>query len=1541
MTKLIKILRNSFLFIIEYALIIIIFLAFAVRTSSLQTFVAEQVTNYLSKRFNVPISLGKVDISFFDRVYFDRLFIPDQKGDTLLYINEMFINIDHFDISNVSFNIDEIGLNGANVELKKYQSEKVLNYQFILNEFNSNSDDTNNEDFSFVVNDLSITNSQFSFDNQHEKRVEFGVDYNHIHLKDINAKFNAVNISPAIYLATIQELKTIDQSGFKLTNLSSEAKFSKEGLNLSNTHITTPQSRISLNSFQLLSETLSDFTAFNEKVQLKSKLINSDVSLFDVSLFAPQLEGMDDVVKLSCETDNTVDALQINKLNLRYKKHTELRGDFNLIDFENILDDQLHQTISTVSVAPDEIKTFRLPKSSNSEFFELPEQLSSLDFIRLNKIRIDGTVYNLRLSLETITTNLGEVYWRVPMNILSDSSFTNISLTPARAVDKQIVFNEIDLGQLSKDNRIGLLNGGIEFASLNVNGNNVKVSGVNGTFENFRFLSHSYDYLVFDDINYDLDNRGRKTKNQIDGIVYVRDNDLDLSFNGLASIGEDLEMNANLTVDCAHLAELSPSFANRGELETTLTVDVKGVDFQDFKGDFDIESLFYEENGQSFSTNYFNASMERSNKVDKLFLVSDFIDADVMGKIDFDKVGKNIVSELNSIFPAFISNENEDIQDSSYFDYRFQIKDINPILEVVYPPLNISKNTFIDGRYTGKSNEISMNIDSKSIAYDSVRVEGISVTQDIYNNELLAFLKADRVYRNDSLVFQEVHFTNLTANGFMDSQFIIHDPKDNRSNLEFNTHLFDLGGFDIDVLPSYLSLNGHKWELKNRAHINFTDDCFFIEDLKFEYENQYILAEGQLSEHPYDRLYIDVMNVDLSDVGLYISQDFDLAGRVNAAGSISTPISGLKFNGDAVFEDLYVNQTEVGNVSFGADFDTEKEKIAMFGDLIYKKNKTFAFNGDYHLNRIENHPEGNLDFNMNMNGTDVSVVNEFLDPDVISEFSGFLEGNMSLTGTLKDPLLEGKVNVDKGKVNLAILGADMFFEGELESVDDGFYINSMPLQDEEGNTGFITGSLFHNNFEDFNFEVIVNLEEHPFERMPNNPSKALPVEKFKLMNTEYSEEEAYYGTAYITGRAIITGYADNLNIDVGASTKKGTNIIFPMYGPTSIEEEGFISFKGTGEVEREKRVDLTGVDLNFDFDVTDDAQVKLIFDENIGDEISARGSGDLTMGVDQYGELTLNGLYTVSEGVYNFAIGPIKQNFNIEKGGTLQWTGSPYEAIMELSASYQTRANIAIVMADIIENRTSDNEIIKSYLYLNGDMMSPEISFDLEAPNASESAKAVLSRIRSDQDELNKQFLSILLSRSFLPLENSSRGLGGSGGALLDLASTQINSILNKVSQSYQINVNLENDDLSGQFSGALGLSKNFLNDRLQVSGSFGVGSVGGQTENNSGAPGQNTIIGDVEVEYLLNKDGTFRIVAFNESNNNQALQSNNQGLFTQGVGVSYKEDFHTLEDFKLFQFIVNIFRKEENKKDLPRNKKNERPIPDKYLDKDIKNEEE
>ncbi len=1542
MSKLLKIVRNSLLFIIEYSLIIIIFLAFAIKTPSFQTFLADQAVKYISKSFDAPVTLGKIDISFFDRAYFDELYIPDQRGDTLIYLEEFFVNVSDFDLNKLRFDIDQVAMNGAHVELKKYKDRDHMNYQFLIDMFKS---DQPSEDQNFEINlaALEIKNSFFAFDNNHEERIPFGVDYNHLSLSGFELEAHQVTVVPEEYIATIESLAVNDRSGFEVENMLTQARFSNTGLSMRETSIKTNRSQLDIPNFTLGVNDLSDFSEFVSKVNMKSEFSNADVSLYDVSLFVPQLKGMNDRVWLKLKTDNTVNDLLLQGVDLKYKERTRLKGDFKLVDFRNLSDNRLNQFVELIAIDANEIRGFKLPDVSSIDRIEIPESLSSLKFAKIDQLKVKGSIHDFELSIQRLTTNVGEVDIAVPMLIKTDSSFSTVRISPKDRVKNEILVRNLDAGLLTKDSRIGIINGGIDFTNLVYRNNVLDINSVSGLFKDLRIADYTYAYLVLDDVNYSLDNRSWTSENQVDGMLIVRDENLDLTFDGLASIGSSIVMKANLNLECAHLESLSPALKNRGDVFAALSVDAEGQSFKEFKGELDIDTLFYSEDGNDFHTNRFIGSIERSERIDKLKLASDWIEADVLGKIDFSLVGKNILSELEKVFPAFIPGEAKAIADSSYFDYNFYIKDINPILNVVYPSLQIAKDTRIDGRYLGRQGEISMNAESSYIALDSSRVENISIIQDFYNEELLALYRADRIFLNDSLTFQEVHFTSLTANGFMDSQLIFHDTQDNRSNLEWYTHLFDTDGFDIDVLPSYFTINEHKWALEDRAHVNYTDNCFFIEDFKLQFNDQYISADGQLSKYPFDKLYVDVKNVDLNDVGVLLGQDFTLSGRADAVGSIATPFTSLKFTGDVVLQDFYINETEVGLVSFGADYLPKQKKVQMLGDINYKKKRTFNFNGDYLIESEGIRESSRFDLSMNMNGTDISVVNEFLDPEVVSGLEGQLYGKLALTGTAEAPLLTGNVEMKKGKVNLAILGADMFFEGEVESVEDGFYINSMPLSDEDGNTGFITGSLFHDNFENFFFEIIANLEEHPFKRMPNNPAKALPVDRFLVMKTEYKDDEPYYGTAYIKGIANISGYADNLTIDVAATTRKGTNIFFPMYGPTTIEEEGFISFKNPHEDEGkdENEVDLTGVDFNFDFNVTDEAKVKLIFDENIGDEISAYGSGELNMGVDQYGELTLKGTYTVTDGVYNFAMGPYKQNFNIEEGGTIQWTGDPYQALLDINTFYVTKANLAIVMPDVIENRPSENELIKSYLYLDGMMTNPEISFDLEAPNASESGKATIARIRSDQDELNKQFFSILISRSFMPLAGQEDGAGGSGGALLDLASTQINSLLNKVSQNYQMNVNLENDNLLGQFSGEFGLSKNFLNDRLQVSGSVGVGSVREDGSEEAGAPAQNSIISDVEVEYLLNEDGTFRISAFNESNNNAAIQNNNQGQFTQGIGVSYKEDFHTLEDFKLFQFFANLFRGKDNKKDLPRKKDNREPIPAEYLEENAVKEEE
>jgi hypothetical protein len=147
--------------------------------------------------------------------------------------------------------------------------------------------------------------------------------------------------------------------------------------------------------------------------------------------------------------------------------------------------------------------------------------------------------------------------------------------------------------------------------------------------------------------------------------------------------------------------------------------------------------------------------------------------------------------------------------------------------------------------------------------------------------------------------------------------------------------------------------------------------------------------------------------------------------------------------------------------------------------------------------------------------------------------------------------------------------------------------------------------------------------------------------------------------------------------------------------------------------------------------------------------------------------------------------------------------------------------------------------------------------------------------------------------------------------------------MLSQVSKDYKLNVNLDSDQLRGESTYEFGVTKGFLDNRLIVNGSFGVENVTSTTQS------QSALIGDVRLEYLLNENGTVRVNVFNESNDYSVIQEKNVGLFTQGAGIHYQEDFDNFGNFKLAQYFLDMFRSKENKRYPVKRKKRQTEITD------------
>jgi hypothetical protein len=449
----------------------------------------------------------------------------------------------------------------------------------------------------------------------------------------------------------------------------------------------------------------------------------------------------------------------------------------------------------------------------------------------------------------------------------------------------------------------------------------------------------------------------------------------------------------------------------------------------------------------------------------------------------------------------------------------------------------------------------------------------------------------------------------------------------------------------------------------------------------------------------------------------------------------------------------------------------------------------------------------------------------------------------------------------------------------------------------------------------------------------------LPIDRFLVMNTAFKEGDIYYGKGYATGDININGGIDNLEITANLETEAGSTINFPMYGASNLEKERFIVFNEKNVIKKESlpKIDFTGIQLDLNFKVKPATKIKLIFDERLGDEITSHGYGDINLKMNRAGEVKMNGLYTIKNtatenSTYNFVLGPIKQNFSIQEEGTISWNGNPYVAKLDLITYY----TVFTSLKDILPLQTSNSQSIqevKCNLKLSETIEKPKLTFEIELAKAgtglNDDAKASISRINANKDELNKQFFSLLLWKKFQPVLSTSNNVGTN--AVADLVSNQINSLLGDLSKDYKFNVsynttsNQTADNLQTQGTSklALGVSKNFFDGKLLVNGTIGRSSYTNQNIN------QNRLIGNLNLELKLNESGTLRVNGFNQMNDYYVSTQLNSNT-TQGIGFNYQEEFSTLNEFNIYNSLANFLSKSNRKKNKRYNK-NYKPIPQNF----------
>ena len=1505
MSKLLKIIGRSAGISAEWILILFLILAFAIRTYPVQTYIAQKTAAYLSKELQAEIKIEAVEIIFFNQVLLKNFSIKDRQNKALFDMREVHVTMRQFALFEDPLNIEKAKLSDGEVNISRHPLTGEYNFQFLADYFEQ-TEDPNAQPTIFGIKDIELSNVDFNYDDYRAPEKDFGIDYNHIEMSDVDLSIKNFNMKDDQYEFDIHHLSCSEKSGFELKDLSS-AVFIEEGkIKLDALELNTGNSNVMTDYFSLDFHTWDDFDAFEDQVQLNINIDSSIVSLEDIAFFVKDLKGMNEVLTLRAKVRDAISQLEIKDFALGFGNSSFIKGDIELPDFTDTSKQSLTQYFSDIYIDLNDLKSIKMPDSSRSLILDPSLELNK--FLSLSNLTINGSEREFDFQFDEFKSDLGELNLPGSMSFSRDSKM--IKIAPSEDHLGELLIKDFRLGRFLSEDLLGNISGSVQPIIEISNEGELSFKLERSSISNVGFNGYNISQIEILEGSYanDLLKAG----------VAINDENVKLDMSCELFLGNKHRYGGVLNVESANLDALNLT-SDTSIVSTSIEIELNETKRSVFEGQLVSTNIDYYRGEDTLLIPLTTISILKSPSNEHYTLKSDIIDMEMKGLFDWENLLVDFTDDLAKVFPTIkVGNvvSTQQRNNNIYNDISFNVltKDMERIFQMFAPELEIQNETGLSGKYNSKKEYLDIVFRSPYLSYGDIVVNEIYGTQIISNDSIFCDYIVDYVSYNDSLKFNQIEFVADGTEGVLNSNLTWAPGTDEASSINWDTRIHDNDHIEVILKPSFFSLDGMSWGIMKESDISITTEDIHISKFELNRDDQLIQINGCLSENDFDELRAHFENIDLAEIGLILGLENQFAGTLSGWSALSNPYSNFRYIGDLSLNEFYVDEHEIGDLLVQTNYDNSINGIELFGELDVNDIQTFNFSGNYLLET------DSLDLYLDFDDTDISFVNAFVNPEDVSEIAGTLNGRIKLEGEIVKPQLKGSLSVNNAQAKLELLGVKYYLDGAIDVYEDLFALNSVPIRDEEGNTGSVIGSIFHENFEEWNFDIQINFEDDVTTRQPKFPFNVKPLDQFLVLNTVYKDGDIYYGKAYGRGTANISGYANNMAITLDIETREGTKIDFPMYGISEIDEDfDFVSFvnEGINEAIEDNKTDLTGLDLDLNFKVTPDADVKIIFDPDIGDQIVATGSGDLNITLDQYNEVNLTGYYEISgDSKYNFAMGIIKQDFDIEPGSSLTWTGNPYDANIDLVTSFRMKkVSLVDLSPEQIDNSLTSQEVI-CYLNLGETLLKPEISFDIKSPNAPETGKGLIERVVNDDDELSRQFFSLLLLRKFQPLKGT---ITAGGSAAIDVAESQINALLGQVSQNYDLNVNSALDELLGENSLEFGVSKSFLEDRLIISGSFGIenrADFDSQQEEDGFKAG---FIGDIFVEYLINQSGTFRATAFNQSNSNTLNE--NAGAFTQGAGISYHEDFNNAKDFKLLQYFFDIFRP-KNKKRYPIKKK-------------------
>ncbi|WP_242004795.1 translocation/assembly module TamB domain-containing protein [Flavobacterium cheniae] len=1422
-------------------------------------------TDSLNKSFGTNISIGKVAITPFGSVKLGEVLVLDHHQDTLFYIKKLNTSI-------LSFKkiydpghpyMKDVILNGLDARIVNYKGEKYTNLDKFIEAFDDGSPSSGK--FRMKANKMTVFNSRFQYIDHNLKTPKM------LDFTQLNGEIKDFFIKGANVTTYIEKLSFKDHRGLVVENITSDFTYTKKNILLDGLSMKTPESE--MKGRVELKYDRKDFSDFNNKVVFDVQFDKASIASNDLNYFYNEF-GKNNVFYVDTHLIGTLNNFTTHNLKLVDKNQSEIVGTIN---FQNLFGkgDQafyMKGNFDRLTSSYDRLKAI-LPRILGKNLPSTLDKLGTVNMIggvELTQKYINADVY--------LMSKLGELE--------SNLSMQNIDVIDNALYKGNLILNDFDLGTLLGKQEIGRAT-----LNLDVDGRGFTQkllnTAIKGEIRKFYYNGYNYQNITVD---------GSMKMPYYKGYFNSNDPNLKMDFDGTIDLSlKAKKYDFKAQIDYADLHILN--FYKTDSISIFKgTIDFKadGNSIDDLAGVLHVNDVSYQNSKDSYFFDDFEiVSSFDSDRVRTIDINSpDIITGQIVGKYKVSQVQKMVENALGSLYANYSPNK---LEKGQFINFDLTLHD--KIVEVFVPDVKISENTKLKGKINGDEGKFVFDFTSPNIiAYENT-IENVNIEIDNKNPLYNAYITVDSI-KNDKYKIADFNLINVTLN---DTLFVRSEFKGGPKSED----TYDLNLYHTIDEDKQSILGFKKSEIKFKDYVWFINEGetndnkivfdkylknFNFEKLTLSHNDQKIDFFGTMRDSTYKDFKLTFDDVDLNKVTPSLDS-LSFGGKVN--GNITYKQDRNKYEpiSNLTIDSLKINQFLLGDLDFKIEGNENFNQFKVNSSLKQEGQEHFFLDGN--VNFVGQ--QSSLDLVAGFDKFNLAPFGSLLG-NVLSDIRGNATGRATIGGSLTEPEMDGRLYLNDAGMRVPYLNVDYAFEKNaiVDLTEHQFSLRKIEVTDTKYKTkGVIDGTIRHENLGDWELDL------------------HLVSDNILALDTKDSEDAYYYGTAFMKGKASITGSVDALNIKVAGESEKGTSIKIPVNDEEDLGNNSFINFMTveefqkslTEKISKENRYE--GIELDFNFDIDTDTDIEIILNRETGHAMKGKGYGSMQMNINTLGKFEMYGDFQVQEGEYNFKYGGIiDKKFSVEKGGTIRWDGNPMDAVLDLKATYKTMANPAVLVESASFNRKVDTNVT---ILLNGNLSNPQPDFNIDFPTVSSVLKSEIDYKLQDKDTRQTQAFALMATGSFVTAESTGNAAYGS---LIEGASSIINGLFADQDSNLQLGLDYSQGNRLTDISDRVGVTMNTrINDRISINGKVGV-PVGGVTES--------VIVGNLEVLIQINEDGSLNAHVFNREND---INYVGEGIgYTQGLGITYNVEFDTFKE--MMQKIFNTNKKKtdpsKSQDDLP-----------------------